>query len=88
MYISRSQFKRIRHLLPKPRGSRRISHYRLLNALAYMAVTAVNGAHCQLDLAHGIRFTCVCTDGRTAASWWKYFHIYSRTDLASGVSKR
>ena len=37
MYISRSQFKRIRHLLPKPRGSRRISHYRLLNALAYMA---------------------------------------------------
>ena len=37
MHISRSQFKRIRHLLPKPRGSRRISHYRLLNALAYMA---------------------------------------------------
>lgn len=37
MHISRTQFKRICHLLPKPRGSRRISHYRLLNALAYMA---------------------------------------------------
>lgn len=37
MYSSRSQFKCIRHLLPKPRGGNRISHYRLLNALADMA---------------------------------------------------
>ena len=37
MHITRSQFKRLRHLLPKPRGNRRVSHYRFLNALAYMA---------------------------------------------------
>lgn len=37
MHITRTQFKRIRHLLPLPRGSVRISHYRFLNALAYMA---------------------------------------------------
>ena len=37
MFISRIQFKRIRYLLPKPRGRLRISHYRALNALAYMA---------------------------------------------------
>ncbi|WP_370681991.1 transposase [Comamonas sp. GB3 AK4-5] len=36
MYITRAQFKRIRHLLPKPHGSKLISHYRFLNALAYM----------------------------------------------------
>ena len=36
MHITRSQFKRIRHLLPKPRDSKLISHYRFLNALAYM----------------------------------------------------
>lgn len=37
MHIDRTQFKRIRHLLPRPRGSVRISHYRFLSALAYMA---------------------------------------------------
>lgn len=37
MHITRSQFKRIRPLLPLPRGSVRISHYRFLNAMAYMA---------------------------------------------------
>ncbi|UNV88722.1 MULTISPECIES: transposase [unclassified Comamonas] len=36
MHIDRTQFKRIRHLLPLPRGSVRISHYRFLNALAHM----------------------------------------------------
>jgi transposase len=37
MHITREQFKRIRPLLPRPRGGVRISHYRFLNALAYMA---------------------------------------------------
>jgi len=37
MQINRHQFKRIRHLLPKPRGSVCISHFRFLNALAFMA---------------------------------------------------
>ena len=37
MHISRHQFKRIRHLLPKPRGSSRVSHFRFLNALVFMA---------------------------------------------------
>lgn len=37
MHITRSQLKRIRHLLPKPRGSRLISHFRFFHALAYMA---------------------------------------------------
>jgi transposase len=37
MYLTRAQFKRIRHLLPKPRSSKLISYYRFLNALAYMA---------------------------------------------------
>ena len=37
MHISRAQFKLLQPLLPKPRGSRRISHYRFLNALAFIA---------------------------------------------------
>ena len=37
MHISRAQFKLLQPLLPKPRGSRRISHYRFLNALVFMA---------------------------------------------------
>lgn len=37
MHINRHQFKRIRQCLPKPRGSVRISHFRFLNALAFMA---------------------------------------------------
>lgn len=37
MHITRARFKRIRHLLRLPRGSVRISHYRFLTALAYMA---------------------------------------------------
>lgn len=37
LYISPDQFKRMRHLLPLPRGNVRISYFRFLNALAYMA---------------------------------------------------
>jgi hypothetical protein len=52
MHITRSQFKRIRHLLPKPRGSRLISYYRFFNAQAYMGpVTGANGGRCPLTLS-------------------------------------
>lgn len=58
MHITRSQFKRLRHLLPRPRGSRRISHYRLLNALAYMTT---NGCKwCCLPARFGPWHTVSC----------------------------
>ena len=80
MHISRAQFKRLQPLLPKPRGSRRISHYRFLNALAFMASNGCKWRSLPSRFGPlGTRCTCAFTAGPSLGCSMKYSAIYNKS---------